>query len=412
MKDTLSFFKGAALGLLVGLMITSTVVYSAFSYGFVKFVVGEDKNNSYNNNNTESDFIKKVEAKVKYAKKLLDMYYLDEYDENTLVDGVMSGMMDSVGDVYTTYYTKEEFNALLEDTAGVFYGIGVVVTQDPKTKIVKVVNPTVGGPGYEAGILADDVLYSVDDKVIDGMDINNVVAMIHGEEGTYVKIGVIRQGHSEPIVYEIERRKIESDTVAGKMLEDNIGYVKITGFEEITPSQFERTMEELKSSNMQRLIIDLRDNPGGSLTSVMEIMDMMLPKGLYTYFEDKDGKRENYTGSKDAIYEYPTVILTNGNTASAAELFTGAMSDYKKATVVGTTSFGKGIVQQIYSLTDGTGIKLTMAKYYTPNGVCIHKIGIKPDIEVSLDEGEYASTVTFEEDNQLQKAIEIVKSKS
>ena len=209
----------------------------------------------------------------------------------------------------------------------------------------------------------------------------------------------------------VERRKVEAHTIEFEVMENNIGYIQITEFDEITTKQFKEGMEELESCGVEGIIVDLRDNPGGSLNAVIDILDTLLPKGIYTYLVDKDGNRQNYKGNHAASYEYPMVILVNENSASASELFTGAMSDYEKATVVGTTTFGKGIVQQIFPLIDGSGIKVTMAKYYTPNGVCIHETGIEPDVVVELDEGEYPSMIEYEDDEQLQKAVEILIEK-
>lgn len=406
MNNKKDFIQGAIVGILATMIIVSVVVGGGFYYGLVKIdLYGASGSDTQSG---DGKFSQKIESKVDYIKSILDKYYLEEYDEKDLEDGMFAGMLAAIGDPYTVYYNKGAYASLMESNEGAYYGIGVVVQQDPVTKIITVTEPYEGGPGAEAGILPQDILYSVDGMVVAGMEVDEVVAMIRGEEGTTVEMGVLRNGHDEPVVMTVERRKIETHTVEYEVLEGGIGYVQITQFEEVTPNQFIAAMEELKKQNIEKLIVDLRDNPGGGLTAVMDIMDTLLPKGLYTYLEDKRGNRQDYKGVSNQRYDYPMVVLVNGNSASASELFTGAMMDYDRATIVGTTTFGKGIVQQIYPLMDGTGIKVTMAKYYTPNGTCIHKTGIEPDVTVELDAGEYPSTVTKEEDNQLQKALEIL----
>ncbi len=240
------------------------------------------------------------------------------------------------------------------------------------------------------------------------MDLNEVVALIRGAKGTTVDVTVLHKNSSELVELQVERREIEVHTVEHQVMENNIGYLQITQFDEVTPQQFKAAMNDLKENGIESLIIDLRDNPGGSLGAVIEVLDTLLPKGTYTYLVDKKGNREEYKGRRNASYNYPMVVLVNENSASASELFTGAMHDYDKATIVGTTTFGKGIVQQIFPLRDGSGMKVTMAKYYTPNGVCIHKTGIEPDVVVELDEGEYPSIIEYEDDEQWQKAVEIL----
>jgi carboxyl-terminal processing protease len=403
MNEKKSFIKGATLGILATLVIVAVILGGGFYYGLIAVDLYGGANTS-----GSTELSSRIGSKINTIEGLLDAYYLEEYDEQQLADGIYAGMLASLGDPYTVYYNEEAYAALTESNAGVYYGIGVVVQQNTETGEIVVYYPYEDGPGAEAGILPGDIIYSVAGNLASDYTLDEVVAMIRGEENTWVEVGVLRNGSTEPVLLQVQRRKIETKTVESEILEGNIGYVQVTQFEDVTPNQFKQAMDDLKAQNIESLIIDLRDNPGGNLSAVMEMMDMMLPKGLYTYLVDKNGNREDYKGTKDAQYDYPTVVLVNGNSASASELFTGAMMDYEKATIVGTTTFGKGIVQQIYSLKDGTGIKVTMAKYYTPNGVCIHKTGITPDVEVDLDEGEYASTVSHEEDNQLQKAIEIL----
>jgi carboxyl-terminal processing protease len=243
------------------------------------------------------------------------------------------------------------------------------------------------------------------------MDLSEVVSMIKTEEGDTVKIQVIRDGEDDYLTFDVERADIEIPTVNAEMLDDNIGYIEITEFDTVTEEQFIQAMEQLEEDGMEKLIIDLRNNPGGVLQTVCNMLKQILPKGLIVYTEDKDGNRTEYTCDGENEFTKPLVVLVNGNSASASEIFAGAVKDYGIGTLVGTKTFGKGIVQRIINLNDGTAVKLTVAKYYTPNGNDIHKVGIEPDVEVELDEGlEQKVTIEKDEDNQLQKAIEILQN--
>lgn len=399
-----NFWKGAVCGALVTVFLCFILLGTALLSDLI--TVGKDE--ASKDVESEEGILEMASDKVERIMKIMDSYYLEEYDEDELVDGMLEGMLMAVGDPYTGYYDEESFATLMESSEGVYYGIGVVVQQNIQTGEVLVVNPYEDCPGAEAGMRPGDIIYKVADVEVTGMDLDEVVSMIKGAEGTTVNISVLHEGDRELTDLVVERRQIEVHTVEHEMLDDEVGYVQVTQFDLVTTEQFVAAMEDLEAQGMQKLIIDLRDNPGGSLETTIDMLDTLLPKGTYTYLVDKHGNRENYKGKDAASYEYPTVILVNENSASASELFSGAMQDYKKAIIVGTTTFGKGIVQQIFSLRDGTGMKVTMAKYYTPNGVCIHKTGIEPDVIVELDEGEYPSTVEFEEDEQLQKAIEIL----
>lgn len=356
----------------------------------------------------EQDFEDRIAKRVHQVLRVMDAYYLEDYDEDEMIDGLLTGMLASVGDPYTGYYDEESYSSLMEDSKGVYYGIGVVVSQRIDSGEVYVVNPYEECPGYEAGMRPNDIILKVEDVEVTGMDLNEVVAMIRGEETTSVNITVLHEKESEPVTMSVERRKIEAHTIEFEVLDNNIGYIQITQFDDVTTQQFKNGMDQLKAQGISGIIVDLRDNPGGSLSTVVDILDTLLPKGTYTYLVDKSGNRTDYKGKIAPLYDFPMVVLVNENSASASELFTGAVHDYERGIIVGTNTFGKGIVQQIFSLKNGTGMKVTMAKYYTPNGVCIHKTGIAPDVEVELDEGEYPSTVSHEDDNQLQKAIEVM----
>lgn len=403
MDEKKSFVKGAFLGILAAFIIVGVVGLGGFYYGILQINLGTRQEK------TPQTVDSRLLNKLNYVQRILEKNFLEEYDQQDVEDGMFAGMLAALQDPYTVYYSKEAYDSVMESSEGAYYGIGVVVQQNPDTNAIIVNYPYEDGPGAEAGILPGDIIYAVEETLAEGLTIDEVVARIRGEEGTWVEISVLREGSAEPVRLRVQRRKIETKTVVSELLDGNVGYVQVTQFDEVTPNQFKNAMDGLMAKGMESVVIDLRDNPGGSLNAVMKMMDMVLPKGLYTYLENKNGKRENYYGTEDAQYDLPMVVLVNENSASASELFTGAVHDYKRATIVGTTTFGKGIVQQLYPLPDGSGIKVTMAKYYTPNGVCIHKTGITPDIEVELDDGEYASIVSHEEDNQLSQALEYLK---
>jgi carboxyl-terminal processing protease len=272
--------------------------------------------------------------------------------------------------------------------------------------VVTVTRPIPDSPAEKAGILAGDEIVEVDGEDIVGDDLNVTVAKIRGKAGTKVKIGVKREGRDGVIRFDIVRASVESMTVDSKMLDNSIGYIQIAEFDDITTSQFLKAFTALKREEMRGLILDLRDNPGGSVRTCVDIADELLPEGLIVYTEERDGTRDEYTSSGDNYYDGPLVVLVNGNSASAAEILTGAIKDYKTGTILGTTTYGKGIVQRILPLGDGTGVKLTIAKYFTPNGEDIHGLGIEPDEELELDVDAYLEDGS---DNQLDRAVEIIE---
>ena len=351
-------------------------------------------------------------AKMELLAQLVDQYYMYDISVEDMRTGAYKGLLEGLGDPYTCYYTAEEFDALMETTSGTYYGIGAVVQQNLKTMYITIVKPYVDGPAYNAGMLPGDIIYMVDGVDVTGMEIDNVVAMMKGPEGTIVKVTVIRDGVADPIELTITRGKIEIETIEYEMLENNIGYIAISGFDEPTPKQFKDAIKALQKQNMKGLIIDLRDNGGGLLDAVVEMLDYILPKGMIVYTEDKYGNRDEYRGTDKEVLELPMAVMINGNSASAAEIFAAAMKDYEAATLVGTTSFGKGIVQSILPLTDGTAVKITISRYFTPKGVCIHGEGVTPHVEVELkDELRQMVIIPKDQDNQLAEAVKAVLNK-
>ena len=345
-------------------------------------------------------------GKLEFLGELVDAYYMNEVSIEELQTGAYKGLLQGLGDTYSCYYTVEEFEELMESTSGVYCGIGAVVQQDMKTMLITIVKPYVDGPAYNAGMLPGDVIYMVDDIDVTGMDIDAVVAMMKGEAGTVVKVSVVRDGVTDPVELIITRDFIEVETIEHEMLMNNIGLISISSFDEVTFGQFKDAVEELEQNGMKGLIIDVRDNPGGLLDSVVDMLDYILPQGLIVYTEDKYGNREEYVGKDEHELTLPIVVMTNGNSASASEIFAAAIQDYDAGTIVGTTTFGKGIVQSIFPLSDGTAVKLTVSRYFTPKGVCIHGTGVKPDIEVDLmEELKQKVVIEHQEDNQLAVAI-------
>lgn len=332
-------------------------------------------------------------------------YYQDEVDYEKMQNGVLSGFVEALEDPYSEYYTKEDFQKVTEDNRGIYYGIGAYVSVDTTLSRPKISGVIKNTPAEEAGLRENDVIVNVGEVSTYEMTAEEVVSYIRGEEGTTVELTIFREGEPEYLEFSVVRRKVESPTVESEM-KGEVGYIQITGFEEVTVHQFEEAYEGLKAQGMKGLVIDVRSNPGGLLTSVLEIGRMILPEGLIVYMEDKNGKRDEYTCDGENQIDIPLAVLVNGNSASASEILAGAVQDYGVGTIVGKTTYGKGVVQNIFGLTDGSAIKLTISNYFTPNGNNIHGVGIVPDVEVELDVDKY-----YDEgiDTQIEKALEIVR---
>lgn len=349
-----------------------------------------------------------TQEKLAELNDLIDKLYLydDKMDSDSLQNALIKGYIQGLDDPYSVYYDEAETQALLESTSGEFGGIGVTLSQNIDTKIITVVNVYKNSPGEAGGLLEGDILYKVNGEDITQQDIDTVVTKIKGDKGTKVEITVYRGENLEEYTTTITRDIIQVQTVVYEMKEDNIGYIQVSGFEKVTSAQFEAAIQDLTAQGMEKMIIDLRNNPGGNLSTVCEMADLILPEGTIVYTEDKNGKRETYKSDEARQVDMPIVVLVNGNSASAAEIFAGALKDHKKATLVGTTTYGKGIVQQINPLKDGTSLKLTISEYFTPSGENIHGKGIKPDIEVKREYDAANPT----RDNQLEEAIKALKN--
>ncbi len=345
-----------------------------------------------------------VSDKVDTLEYMIEQYYYkDGISREDLENGIYQGLMDAVGDPYTSYFNASDFSTFMEQNKGAYYGIGAYVAQDTERNYPKINSPIPGSPAEEVGLRPNDIIYEVEGESTYGMDLDKVVSLIKGEEGTTVRMTIYRDG--EYLEMAVQRRQVEIPTVEQEMLGDGMAYIRIIEFDEVTPSQFEQALETSRGSGMKGLVLDLRGNPGGSVNAVVDIARMLLPEGLVVYTEDKYGKREQYSCDGSNEFELPLVVLIDGNSASASELLSGAIQDYEKGTLVGTTTFGKGIVQQMLTLRDGSAVKITISSYFTPKGRNIHGIGIDPDVVCPFDgEAYYGSGY----DNQLEKAKEVL----
>ena len=354
------------------------------------------------------------ETKVRTIQSLIDKHYNGEVDKSVMNEWVYRGMVAGLEDPYSGYISADEYDEYMENTVGNYAGIGIYTSVDFDKDIIYVKEVFDNSPGKEAGLEKGDVIKTVDDIEMTADSFSEIPDLVKGPEGTEVTLGIFRESTGESLDITVERKSVDIPTVASCVLEENIGYMNISNFETATVKQFEEQYKELRDKNIKGIIIDLRDNPGGLLTSVVPIVDTFLAEGVITYTEDKEGKRkyENSTGEE---FDLPLAVITNGGSASASELFAGAIKDRDAGEIVGETTFGKGVVQQIFPLLDGSAVKITTEKYYTPDGICVHGEGVEPDYIVEYDEYEAPVLigknieVDLENDKQLQKALEVVK---
>lgn len=345
------------------------------------------------------------EEKLSVLKGLIDENYIGDVDEEALEEGIYKGYIQGLEDPYSVYYNEEETKDLYETTEGEYSGIGAVLSQDLESGVITLVQIYEGSPAAKAGLKDNDILTKVGDIEVTGMDLSEVVTYIKGEKGTDVDLTVLRGEDAEEITVTATRDTVEAQTVKYEMLGGQTGYLSVSEFDSVTYAQYEEVLNELTDQGMTGLIVDLRNNPGGNLNTVCEMLDLVLPKGTIVYTEDKDGKRETATSDDEHQINVPMVVLVNGNSASASEIYAGAIQDYGIGKIVGTQTYGKGVVQQIFDLGDGTSVKLTIAEYFTPNGRNIDGEGITPDVEVEYEADENNP----EADNQLEKALEVMK---
>ncbi len=401
-----SFLLGLLLGVILAALVGGITAAGVKIYDMVK--ESDVKQVNGGSDGAESVLNDDTEKKLTTIEEVIEEYYYQDEDIDTdaMIEGMYSGMVDALGDPYSVYYTAEEWNQLMQETEGIYYGIGAYISLDPATGLGKINGVIANTPAEEAGLRENDLIYLIDGESAQGLDLSEIVSRVKGEEGTIVHLTIYREGETDYLEIDVERRKIESPTVNYEVYENGIGYIQITEFDDVTTDQFTEALAVIKGSKAKGLILDLRGNPGGSLPVVVDIARMILPKGLIVYTEDKYGARDEYTCDGGHELNMPLVVLVNGNSASASEILAGAIKDYGKGTLIGTTTFGKGIVQRVMPLSDGTALKLTISAYYTPNGNNIHGVGIEPDIVCEFDGEAY-----YEEDvdNQLQRAIQEIE---
>ena len=384
-----------ALSVFITFMITSISLYTYFVENPVLVSA----------NNTNKD----ISSKLTKYREIIDKYFLGDVDDEKLEEGAIKGYIEGLGDPYTEYISKEDMDTYLDDTMGNFVGIGIYMIKNTQYDKIQVLSTIKGGPAEKVGIQAGDLIVSVDGVEYKASDMTVASNNIKGEAGTKVVVEILRG--AETIKYEITREKVKVNQVEGKVISNNIGYIQFTSFDETTAEDFKAKYEELAKQNIKSLIIDLRNNGGGIVDQALEIADYMTDKDSVLLYEvDKNNKETVKKAKTDPIINMPIIILTNENTASASEILAGALKDLGKAKTVGTTTYGKGVIQQILKLSDGSGLKVTIEEYQTPNRNKIHKIGIAPDEEVKLpDSVTNVLNVTESEDTQLQKAIEMLK---
>lgn len=402
--------SGLGKGIVIGVLATLVVIVIAVSGVLTAFVrqgyihIGTNGQIYVQDvGTTDEDGIgTKVEGKLNALDSLLQSgFYFDDVDDEKAADNIFKAYLEAYGDKYTVYYTPDEYKSLMESTSGTFYGIGAVCQKADDGSIL-ISEAYEDAPAYKAGIRNGDKVIKVNGEDITGMDLSVAVALIKGEKGTDVNLTVIR--NSEEKNFTVTRDKINVKTVSYHMMDNNTGYIYVTQFDDVTTEQFKAAVDDLQNQGMKGLIIDIRNNPGGVLTTVVDMLDYILPNGLIVYTETKDGKKTEYSGSDGHEINIPMAVLVNGNSASASEIFAGAMQDYQKAQIIGTQTFGKGIVQTIRQLTDGSAVKYTIAKYFTPKGQDIHGKGVTPDQVVELPDDAT-------EDVQLNAAIEYINGR-
>ena len=383
------------LSVFITFMITSISLYTYFTKNPISL--------SAKTNN------KDISKKLNQYREIIDKYYLGDVDETKLEEGAIKGYIEGLDDPYTEYISKEDMDSYLDDTMGNFVGIGIYMIKNTKYDKIQVLSTIKGSPAEEAGIQSGDLILSVDGIEYKADDMTAVSNKIKGEEGTKVTVELLRG--SENIKYELTRSKVKVNQVEGKVISNDIGYIKFTSFDETTAEDFKKQYQELAKKNIKSLIIDLRNNGGGIVDQALEIADYIADKDSVLLYEvDKNNKETVRKAKTDPIINMPIVILTNENTASASEILAGALKDLGKAKTVGTTTYGKGVIQQILKLNDGSGLKITIEEYQTPNKNKINKVGIEPDEKVELpDSVESIFTIKESEDTQLQKAIDMLK---
>ena len=379
--------KGFGKGIGIGFVLSTIILFSA---------------------NVFADKYDYIDKKLEVIQSTLEEYYVGELDESAMEEGIYKGLVSSVGDPYTTYYTKEEFDEVMEKSSGVYAGIGVQMMVDQNDNSILVTDVFPNSPAEKAGMQMNDKIVGAEGQKLTGDDFNTAPKIIKGKPGTKVKVTVFRPSTNETLELEMKRENVIYPSVEHKMLDNDISYIRVREFEELTYKQFKEALDDSEKAGAKGLIIDLRNNSGGLLNITVKMVDELIPKGIIVSTKDKKGKEEAMYAD-DSYIDLPIVVLVNEKSASASEVLSGALKDHKRATLVGKRTYGKGIVQTIMPLTDGSALKVTTSQYFTPSGVCIQGEGIEPDYEVSLaPELMIKAKLEYEEDTQLQKAVEVL----
>ena len=399
-KNTQRIYK--VIMLIIIVIITTSLLTAFATYQYLK-------DNGLYSDKINTTSLEGLEYTLAQFRSELEKKYIGEINDEELIEGAIKGYVDALGDPYTTYYTKKEMKEIMEETNGNFVGIGIYMTQYKDQNAILVIKPIENSPADKAGVLPGDIITKVDDVECTGDKLEEASNRIKGEEGTTVKLEINRNGETK--VFEITRAKVIISHITTKVLENNIGYISISDFEGECAEEFETKYKELEKQGIEKLIIDLRNNGGGIVDESLKIANMLVEKdSTLLITKDKNDKEEVTKAKEKPIINMPTVVLINEYSASASEILAGALKDNEKATLIGNKTYGKGIIQELHQLSDGSGLKITVSEYYTPNHNAIHKIGITPDIEINLSE-EAKKQITLEQkdDTQLQKAIETLK---
>lgn len=405
-KSASDFLKGLVIGFLGTILSLTVSVYIVTQLMGRPIIISKSAEQKADRISAlDENVLKKINELMGY----INLYFYDEVDDEKLANGIYAGLMEGLDDKYTGYYTKEEYQDLQISAKQNYYGIGAMLSQDRDSMQVTITHVYEGSPAEAAGLKNGDVITLVEDLESVSMELSDLVTHIRGEEGTTVHLQVYREGEPDYLEFDVKRANIDLPTVSHRMLDDQIGYIRIVEFGEPTVEQFEAAANELLEGGMRALVLDVRDNPGGMLTSVTEILDDFLPEGTLVYMQNKQGERQDYTSSAERMFDCPVAVLINGNSASASEILAGAVRDFEYGKLIGTKTYGKGVVQTIIGLEDGDAIKLTTAKYFTPKGENIHGTGIEPDIELDFEyQGDETQAYDALKDNQVQKAMEVL----
>lgn len=388
--------------LIVVVAIVTFILTSAFMYNKLGATAGYGSTQIIN-----PELVRKIYT----LKQMIDQKYITDVDEVALINGAIKGYVEGIGDEYTEYFTKQEMDEFKTETQGNYVGIGIYMFQNTKDNTIVILSPIEGSPAEKVGILPGDIIKKIDGVEYTGADFDKISTYIKGKEGTTVKIGIERDG--KELEFEVERKSIDLYPIKSEVLENEIGYINISSFDDDCAKKFKDAYNDLNKKGIKSLVIDLRNNGGGIVDEALEIADYVLEKDdVILVTKDKSGKEEIEKSTKKPIVNIPVVILTNGNTASASEILTASLKEHHKATVVGETTYGKGVIQELITLTDGSGLKITIEEYYTPNRNKINKIGITPDKEVALPEAVKSKLkVERKDDTQLQEAIKVLQNK-